>query len=64
VNLAARITSFARPDSVVVAQGVKDALDADGEEGFSYSFAGRRRFKGIEGEVPVHRIRLAEPGTG
>jgi adenylate cyclase len=64
VNLAARITSFARPDSVVVAQEVKDALDADGDEGFSYSFAGRRRFKGIEGEVPVHRIRLAEPGTG
>jgi adenylate cyclase len=60
VNLAARITSFARPDSVVVAQGVKDAIEsADGDE-FRFSFAGRRRFKGIEGEVPVHRVRRAE----
>lgn len=60
VNLAARITGFARPDSVVVAQGVKDAIEsADGDE-FRFSFAGRRRFKGIEGEVPVHRVRRAE----
>ena len=24
---------------------------------FEFSFAGKRRFKGIEGEVPVHRVR-------
>ena len=29
----------------------------------SFSFAGKRRFKGIEGEVPVHRVRRAEDGA-
>jgi adenylate cyclase len=59
VNLAARITSFARPDSVVVAQEVMDAVKAEGGEGFSFSFAGRHRFKGISGEPAVHRVRRA-----
>jgi adenylate cyclase len=63
VNLAARITSFARPDSVVVAQEVKDALEAEDGDDFSFSFAGRHRFKGISGERAVHRVRraIAEP---
>jgi adenylate cyclase len=55
VNLAARITSFARPDSVVVSDDVKGAVDGDAQ--FDFSFAGKRRFKGIRGEVPVHRVR-------
>jgi adenylate cyclase len=59
VNLAARITGFARPESVVAAQAVKDSLEGRGEERFDFSFAGKRRFKGIEGEVPVHRVRRA-----
>jgi adenylate cyclase len=62
VNLAARITSFARPDSVVVDQSVKDAIAQTNGRPFDFSFAGRRRFKGIEGEVPVHRVRRAESG--
>ena len=60
VNLAARITGFARPDSVVVAQGVKDALESAGGDRFSFSFAGRHRFKGISEETAVHRVRRAE----
>ncbi len=59
VNLAARITSFARPDSVVVAQEVKDAVEAEDGDGFSFSSAGRHRFKGISGEPAVHRVRRA-----
>ncbi len=59
VNLAARITGFARPDSVVVAQAVKDSLGRDGQR-FSFSFAGKHRFKGIKGELAVHRLRRAE----
>ena len=55
VNLAARITSFARPDSVVVAEEIKDALEASGD--LSFSFAGKRHFKGIKGELAVHRVR-------
>src|SRR5581483_9133832 len=53
VNLAARITSFARPDSVVADQTVKDSIAQANGRPFEFSFAGKRRFKGIEGEVPV-----------
>jgi adenylate cyclase len=60
VNLAARITNFARPDSVVVAEAVKESVGKDNGHGFRFSFVGRRRFKGIKGEVPVHRLRRAE----
>ena len=59
VNLAARITGFARPDSVVVAQSVKDSIAQSNGRPFDFSFAGKRSFKGIEGEVPVHRVRRA-----
>jgi adenylate cyclase len=60
VNLASRITGFARPDSVVGNEELKNAVGTDA--GFSFSFAGSRRFKGIDGEVPVHRIRRADEG--
>src|SRR4051795_1371305 len=59
VNLAARLTSFARPDSVVVDQAVVDSIAEWDGHTFQVSFAGKRKFKGIEGEVPVHRIRRA-----
>jgi adenylate cyclase len=61
VNLAARITSFARPDSVVVDQALKESLESANGDRFDFSFAGRRHFKGIQGEVPVHRVRRTEP---
>jgi adenylate cyclase len=61
VNLAARITSFARPDSVVIDQSLKDTLDSANGDQFDFSFVGKRRFKGIEGEVPVHRVRRTDP---
>jgi adenylate cyclase len=57
VNLAARMTAFARPDSVVVQQEVRDALDE--HAGLDFSFVGKRHFKGIKGEIPVHRARRA-----
>jgi adenylate cyclase len=60
VNLAARITNFARPDSVVVDEAVKDSIAQSNGRLFDFSFAGRRRFKGIQGEVPVHRVRRSE----
>jgi adenylate cyclase len=59
VNLAARITNFARPESVVVDQAVRDSIAEDNGRLFDFSFAGKRRFKGIEGEVPVYRVRRA-----
>jgi adenylate cyclase len=57
VNLAARITGFAAPDSVVGSDEVKQSVGKGA--GFDFSFAGRHHFKGIKGEVPVHRIRRA-----
>jgi adenylate cyclase len=60
VNLADRITNFARPESVVVDQSVKDSIAETNGRPFEFSFAGRRRFKGIEGEVAVHRVRRPE----
>jgi adenylate cyclase len=57
VNLAARITNFARPESVVVDQAVKDSIGESNGTPFDFSFAGKRKFRGIDGEVPVHRVR-------
>jgi adenylate cyclase len=59
VNLAARITNFARPDSVLVDQAVRDSLESADGERFRFSFAGRRRFKGLTEDVAVHRLRPA-----
>jgi adenylate cyclase len=58
VNLASRVTSVARPDSVLCTQEVRDAAGAE----YSWSFAGRFRLKGV-GEVPLHRARALDPGA-
>ena len=53
VNLASRLTSFARRGSVVASQEVRDAVGDD----YAWSFAGDRRFKGVGDEVSVYRVR-------
>jgi adenylate cyclase len=53
VNLASRITGIARPGSVLVDAAARDAAG----EGFSYSFAGERRVKGIDSGVKLFRVR-------
>jgi adenylate cyclase len=53
VNLASRLTSFARRGTVVASKDVRDAAADD----YAWSFAGNRRFKGFGGEVPVYRVR-------
>jgi adenylate cyclase len=61
VNLAARLTSFARRGSAVASKEVHDAAPED----YDWSFAGYRRFKGVGNTVPVWRVRprgTAEPG--
>jgi adenylate cyclase len=61
VNLASRISAVARPSSVLVSAEVAERAG----EGFSFSPAGRRRFKGIRGEVSLRRARRAHPdGAG
>ncbi len=60
VNLASRVTSVARPGSVLVTEPVKDAVGDD----FRNSFAGDRRLKGIDGQVKLFRMRRLEPDGG
>jgi adenylate cyclase len=53
VNLAARLTSFARRGSVVTSKEVREAAG----DGYNWSEAGSRRFKGVKGSVEVFRVR-------
>ena len=56
VNLASRITSVARPSSLLV----DDRLYQSVGSGFRASFAGERRLKGIREPVALFRMRRAE----
>jgi adenylate cyclase len=58
VNVASRVTGVARPGTVVVADSVWEAV-GDGA-GFSWSFAGSRRLKGIKNEVRLYRVRRGD----
>jgi adenylate cyclase len=55
VNLASRITSIARPGSLLVEQGLRES--AVGLAHHSFSFAGERRLRGIRQPVPLFRVR-------
>ena len=61
VNLASRITDIAYPGSVLCASEVRDAA----ANGHRWSFAGRRRLKGIGAVEGLFRVRRqAEGGSG
>ena len=52
VNLASRITSIARPGSVVLDEATKETA-----EGFDYSYVGERKLKGLDYRVKLFRAR-------
>ena len=56
VNQASRVTTVARPGSVLATQSVRDHAAGD----WSWSFARERRLKGV-GEVKLHRARRPSP---
>jgi adenylate cyclase len=56
VNLAARLTAFARRGTVVTSSEVREAAG----DGYDWSPAGSRRFKGVRGNVGVFRVRAPE----
>jgi adenylate cyclase len=58
VNLASRITGIARPGTVLCSGEVKDAAG----DPYRWSYAGRRRLKGIEGDARLFRVRRAREG--
>jgi adenylate cyclase len=53
VNLASRITSIAKPGSVLADQALYDLAP----EAYRWSFAGERRLAGIKGRVRLYRAR-------
>jgi adenylate cyclase len=53
VNLASRITSIARPGSLLAEGEVR----ASAGEGYRWSFAGERRLRGIREPVSLFRAR-------
>ncbi len=57
VNLASRVTAYARPSTVLATNEVRAAANGD----YSWSKAGMRRFKGIREPVGLLRVRRPEP---
>ncbi len=62
VNVASRVTSVARPGTVLAADSVWETIGDPG--GFNGSFAGARRLKGIKNEVKLFRIRRGDGSDG
>jgi len=55
VNRASRVTAAARPGTVLVGAGVREAVGDDGD--FEWSYAGIRHLKGIQGMTKLFRVR-------
>lgn len=53
LNLASRVTEIARPGSVLATRAVRDTAP----DLFDWSYAGRRRFRGVSGDVTLYRAR-------
>jgi len=60
VNVASRVTSVARPGSVLVHGDVRDGL----KESFDWSFIGKRKLKGVKGEQSLYRARRRNGSNG
>ena len=54
VNVASRVTTAARPGTVLVAESTRDAVGS--AAGFDWSPAGTRRLKGLSSEVKVFQV--------
>jgi adenylate cyclase len=53
VNVASRLTGVARPGSVLTTESVRD----EAEDAFAWSFAGRKKLKGVKEPLPLFRAR-------
>ncbi len=56
VNLASRITSVARPGSLLADREVRESA----REAYRWSFAGERRLRGVREPVALYRVRSLE----
>jgi adenylate cyclase len=59
VNVASRVTGVARPGSVLTTAEVRQAVG----DSYAWSYAGRRRLKGLRNEIGLYRCRR-RPGGG
>jgi adenylate cyclase len=59
VNIASRVTSVARPGSVLVHGDLRDGI----KDSFQWSYAGKRKLKGVKGEQSLYRARRQD-GSG
>ena len=59
VNLASRVTTIARPGSVLTTGEIQSAAP----DAYRWSRAGVRQLKGIDGAVPLWRARRADAGS-
>lgn len=57
VNTASRVTSIARPGSVLVSEAARDSIGEDAR--FSWSVAGSRHLRGIRDAVKLFRARTS-----
>jgi adenylate cyclase len=53
VNVASRLTTRARPASVLTTEAVREAAS----DGYEWSFAGDKRLKGLSAALPTYRVR-------
>jgi adenylate cyclase len=53
VNVASRLTGVARPGSVLTTESVHD----EAEGAFTWSFAGKKKLKGVKDPLPLFRAR-------
>lgn len=60
VNVASRVTSAARPGTVLVAESTRDAVGDSAE--FKWSSAGAHRLKGVRGKVKLFRVQRGTRG--
>jgi adenylate cyclase len=58
VNVASRVTGIARPGTVLTTQSVHD----EAEDSFDWSFAGKKRLKGVKEPLPLYRARRLNSG--
>ena len=56
VNLASRLTTRARPSTVLVSAEVRDAVS----NGYEFSDAGRKKLKGFSSPVHAYRARRSD----
>lgn len=59
VNVASRVTSIAQPGTVLVAGSARAVVGA--AEGFTWSYVGAPRLKGVSGETRLFEVRRAGP---